>query len=461
MRKSSYTLTLRNGNEVFFSDVLDHLRDAITQGDPVALEAVSEPIHAADLADFLEILCPEERKSFLHLRDKKFEFLVLTEVNDAVREEILSHLSTDVIARALLDLETDDAVYILENMGENERERILNCLSVSARSALTRGLDYPKKTAGRRMKTDFVAVPPSWTVGESIDHMREASGLPDDFYEIFLVDEAFRPIGTVPLSRLLRTERPVRMDFLVDKDFHKIDVLLDQEDVARTFKHYDLVSTSVVDNTGKLVGVITVDDIIDVVEEEASEDIFRLGGVGDEELSDGIADTVRARFTWLFFNLSATILVSWFISLFGGILERMIVLAVLMPIVGSMGCNAGTQTMTVVVRALSMGNFMNFNTKRVLIRESVASFLNGCIFALISGLIVSLWSADVQLGFLIGFAVIVSFSVAGFLGVLIPLGVHRIGFDPAVASGTFVMTLIDVIGLFTFLGLGAWWFHLA
>jgi magnesium transporter len=311
------------------------------------------------------------------------------------------------------------------------------------------------------MQAEFISVPPFWTVGQTIDHMRESDDLPNDFYEIFVIDPAFRPIGTVSLSHLLRSDRPVAMQAIMEPEIYTVAATDDQEEVARTFERYDLVSAAVIDESGRLVGVITVDDIIDVIEEEADEDIRLLGGVGDEEMSDTVLKTTKGRFVWLLVNLFTAILASGVISLFDATIAEMVALAVLMPIVASMGGNAGTQTMTVAVRALATGELARFNAARIITRETLVGFLNGCMFAVIIGVVAGLWFDNAQLGGVIALAMVVNMLAAGVSGILVPIGLNSLKLDPAVASAVFVTTVTDVVGFFAFLGLAAWWFGLA
>jgi magnesium transporter len=329
------------------------------------------------------------------------------------------------------------------------------------RAALQRGLDYPEDSAGRRMQHDLVAVPPFWTVGQTIDYMRDTDDLPDDFYMIYIVDPSFHPIGSVALNRLLRAKRPVVMDDITDTDFYTVDASSDQEEVARMFERYDLVSSAVTDEGGRMVGVITVDDIIDVIEEEADEDIRRLAGVGDEEISDSILSATKSRITWLLINMLTAILASSVISLFDSTIEQMVALAILMPIVASMGGNAGTQTMTVTVRALATGDLDSFNVRRVITRETAVGLVNGIVFAFITGLVAWLWFSNIQLAVIMGLAMIVNMLAAGLSGIFVPLGLARINVDPAIASGTFVTTVTDVVGFLSFLGFAGWWFGLS
>ena len=442
-------------------DFLAAITAALEAGDGDRLAEIVEPVHEADLADIIEALKGDQRRQFVELLGPRFDFRTLTEVDDTVREEILDLLPTKAVVEGISDLDTDDAVYILEDLDEGEQKEILAQIPAAERAPLQRSLEYPEDSAGRRMQSEYIAVPPYWTVGQTIDHMRDSDDLPNEFYEIFIVDPAFRPIGTVSLNHLLRAKRPVKMEEIMEREIYTVKASADQEEVARTFERYDLVSAAVIDDSERLVGVITVDNIIDVIEEEADEDIRLLGGVGDEEISDSVLTTTRSRFVWLLVNLGTAILASWVISLFDTTITQMVALAVLMPIVASMGGNAGTQTMTVVVRALATGDLAHFNVGRVVTRETLVGFLNGCLFAVIMGVVAALWFANPQLGGVIGVAMVLNMLAAGIFGIIIPLGLHRLKLDPAVASGPFVTTVTDVVGFFVFLGLGAWWFGLA
>lgn len=453
-------IAVRDDDGFISEPFLERVGALVGARDDSRLVALIEPLHEADLADVLEALPSEDRQTFVNLLGRQFDFLALTEVDETVRGEILENLPTERVAEGVRDLDTDDAVYILEDMDEGEQKEILAQIPPSERAALRRSLDYPDETAGRRMQSEFIAVPPFWTVGQTIDYMRDSDDLPDDFYEIFIVDPTYRPVGTVSLNRLLRAKRPVKLDEIMETELYEVHANDDQEEVARSFERYDLVSAAVVDDSERLVGVITVDDIIDVIEEEADEDIMRLGGVGDEEISDSVLITTKNRFTWLLVNLATAIFASWVISRFDATIEQMVALAVLMPIVASMGGNAGTQTMTVAVRALATQDLARFNVRRVVTRETLVGFLNGCVFAVIMGAVAALWFSSVQLAMVIGAAMVVNLLAAGLFGIIIPLGLHRLKLDPAIASGVFVTTVTDVVGFFAFLGLATLWLGL-
>ena len=366
------------------------------------------------------------------------------------------------MAKGVRELESDDAVAILEDLPKDEQAEILEQLPASERVALARSLDYPEGSAGRRMQADFIAVGPDWTVGRTIDYLRETADLPERFYELYVVDQGRRLKGAVALDRLLRTKRPVPIAELVDEELRRVRATDDQEEVARLFERYDLISTPVVDTDDRLVGVITVDDIVDVIEQAAEEDIKALGGVrGEEELSDSVATIARGRFPWLFANLLTALLSAWVISNFQGSIQKMVALAVLMPIVASMGGNAGTQTMTVAVRALATRELSSANAWRIVRRELLVGVLNGLAFALIMGAVAAGWFNVTDLGLVIGLAMVTVLVAAALGGILIPLVLVRLGVDPAVSSGPFVTTVTDVVGFFSFLGIATLWFGLS
>jgi magnesium transporter len=451
----------RDGEGHIAPNFLDAVERALTASDTAALRDLAGDLHEADLADLLEALGREDRLLLIQQLGSDFDITALTEVDESVRDEILQALPHHVVAEAVRDLDSDDAVSLLQGLDEEDRSEILSFIPAAHRAALRRSLDYPEESAGRRMQTDFIAVPPFWTVGNAIDYARDTADLPEEFYEVYVVDPAFRFIGTVSLSRLMRAKRPVRIDAIISEARHVFLVDQDQEEVARAFARYNLVAAPVVNDAGRLVGVITVDDILDVIQEEAEEDIRRLAGVGDEEISDSVRATVRSRFPWLFVNMFTAFLAASVIGLFDGTIEQMVALAVLMPIVASMGGNAGTQAMTVAVRALAMRELSGRNVRRVLRRELLVAFTNGAALALLIGSFAAFWFSSVQLGGVIAAALVINLIVAGLFGSMVPLLLQKLKIDPAVASTVFVTTITDVVGFFAFLGLAAWWFGLS
>ena len=410
-----------------------------------------------DLADVIELLEPEARVRLIGVLGNAFPSDVLSELDETVRDQLLRDLPKPVLARAVAELETDDAAYVLENVEEPQKQELLEQVPAEERAALERNLEYPEETAGRLMQTDFVAVPPFWTVGQVIDHMREADDLPETFSDIYVVDPSYHVVGGLDLSRLLRTKREVPVEKIMDAGRQVVLATADQEAVARQFERYDLKSAPVVDADKRLVGVVTVDDVVEVIEEEADEDLRRLAGVGDERITDSVRQIVPGRFWWLFVNLLTAILASMVIKQFDATIEHMVALAVLMPIVASMGGNAGTQTMTVAVRALATGELGTMNTARVVLRETFAGLINGVAFAAIMALIVFFWFGSNSLGAVIGAAMVINLLAAALAGIFVPIGLDRLGFDPAVSSTVFVTTVTDVVGFFAFLGLASLW----
>jgi magnesium transporter len=434
---------------------------AIAKKDAAALRALAADLHEADMGDVLEALDPEQRPRLIELMGAEFDFTALTEVDDTVREDILEELPSETVAEGVRDLDSDDAVEILQDLPKEDQAEILEQLPATERVAIARGLDYPEDSAGRRMQTEIIAVPPFWTAGQTIDHMRETPDLPDRFFDVYVADAAHRLLGAVPLDRLLRAQRPVPISELMEEDRRRVRATDDLEEVARLFERYNLVAVPVVDAGDRLVGVITHDDIVDVIEEEAEEDIKALGGVsGEEELSDTVATIAKGRFLWLFANLLTALAASWVISRFQGSIEKMVALAVLMPIVASMGGNAGTQTMTVAVRALATRELSSANVWRVVRRELAVGLFNGVCFALIMGVVAVAWFRVGDLGVVIALAMVCVLTAAALGGIVIPLTLARLGADPAVSSGPFVTTITDVVGFFAFLGIATLWFGL-
>jgi magnesium transporter len=454
-------LPMRNEDGEVRPEFVEQISRAIHAADAPFLGAVVGELHEADLGDLIAALDPEDRVSLVELTGADFDFSALNEVDDSVREEILEELEPETVAEGVRELESDDAVELLEGLDEEDQEEILEKLPPSERDALERRLLYPENSAGRRMQTEFIAVPPDWTVGQAIDHMRETPDLPERFYEIYAVDGAQHWQGAVSLDALLRSRRPVPLADLIDEDRRRVSVMDDQEEVARLFGKYNLVAAPVIDTANRLVGVITIDDVVDVIEEEADEDLKALGGVtSDEELSDNVWTIARGRFNWLLVNLATAFLASSVLGLFEGQLEKMVALAVLAPIVASQGGNAATQTMTVAVRALATRELGPNNAFRVVMREGLVGLVNGLAFAVITGVAAVAWFKIPGLGIVIGLAIICNLVAGALGGILVPMVLDRVRADPAVASGTFVTTITDVVGFFSFLGIATLWFGL-
>lgn len=440
------------------AEFVARVADAVAAGAADAVKALSAELHEADLGALIEHLEPEDRPRLIALMGGEFDFTALTEVDDAVREEILEELPNEAIAEGVRDIDSDDAVYILEDLPAEDQEEVLAKLPQTERVSIAKSLDYPENSAGRRMQTEFIAVPAFWNVGRTIDFMRETDDLPEHFYKIHVVDPAHTLVGLVPLDRLLRTKRPVPIAEIMEEADHTVSAVEDQEETARLFRDYNLVSIPVVDEARRLVGVLTFDDIVDLLDEEADADIKALGGVkAEEEISDDVWTIAKGRFTWLFVNLLTAILASGVIALFENTLKTMVALAVLMPIVASMGGNAGTQSMTVAVRALATREIDRANAMRVVRREITVGLINGLAFAVIMAAVAIVWYGPAQIGLVIGLAIVVTLVAAALGGVLIPLALEKAGIDPAVASGPLVTTVTDVVGFFAFLGIATIW----
>lgn len=437
----------------------DVIRDAIValdSDDGAAIAEIVSPLHPAEIADLIEMLRGPMRTQLVELLRPKFDPEILAELDEIVRDEVAEQLGTETLAKAIAALDSDDALNLISTLEETKQRRVLHAISFALRSMLEEGLAFPEESAGRLMQREFVVVPAFWNVGEVIDFLRESEDLPDDFYDVFVVDPRHRIIGYIALNRILRAKRPTRVrDILVD-EFVSVPVNMDQEEVAYVFAQQNLVSAPVVDDAERLIGVITIDDIVDVIHQEAEEDIMRLGGVQEDDLYAAVLDTGKSRFTWLFVNLITAVLASIVIALFQGTIEQIVMLAVLMPIAASMGGNAGTQTLTVAVRAIAMKELTTTNAFRVLSKEILVGTFNGLLFAVIIGVIAWIWSGSVGIGAVMAVAMVITMIVAGLAGAAIPLGLSRTRFDPAIASGVFLTTITDIVAFLAFLGLGAW-----
>lgn len=427
---------------------------AVDDGDGARLNALLEPIHGADIADLIEQLTPQRRARFVRLYSGEFDGEILSEIDESIREEVLEQLPAKVLADAVREMDSDDVVDLVEDLEGPERETILAALDESDRVAVEQSLNYPEYSAGRLMQSEVVTAPEYWTVGEAIDFLRAEEWLPDQFYHVVLVDPRRHPVGHVTLGRLLSSQRATKLSDIVEDSFHTINVLEEEGDVAYAFNQYHLISAPVVDADGRLVGVITIDDAMAVLDEEHEEDFLRLAGVGDESrVSDSALLTARQRLPWLVVNLFTASLSALVISQFEQTIAALVALAALMPIVASTGGIAGTQSLAVAVRSLATRSLNSANAGRVIRRELFAGMLNGIGLAMILGIAGSLIFGDIKLGMVLGMAMIVNQIVAALGGVLVPLGLDKLGLDPALASGTFVTTMTDVMGFFAFLGL--------
>ena len=415
-------------------------------------------LHEADVANLIENLNPDTRIKLIELESFNINPEIFIELNESIQSEVLQLLSIDSIIKIIKRLESDNAIKILENLEKDTKEKILDKLPPKDKFLLEEGLSYPEDSAARIMQREFTAVPSDWTVGQTIDYVREDKDLPEEFLEIFIVDNDFKPIGTVPSSRVLRTSRNLKMNSIMIEMPVLISANMDQEEVGLTFENYNLVSAGVVNKNNKLVGMITADDVVTVVQEEAEEDVLRLAGVGDEEITDSVMLKTKKRFNWLLLNLFTALLATWVISNFGASIEQMVALAFLMPIVASMGGNAGMQTLAVTIRAIATKELSKTNFNRVVGKEFLIGILNGFIFAVITAVIVQLWFKQINLSLLIGVSMILNMIVAGLFGILVPVSLKKLNIDPALASSVFVTTITDVIGFLSFLGLGSIYF---
>ena len=452
---ADYPAYEREGEDEAAAARLAAVRVAVEAGDAVVLAALLEPLHAADVADLLEQVSGTERRALLALYSPEIDGDILSEIDESIREEVIESLPAAVLAEAVRELDTDDVVDILEDIEDaGQQQVILGALEDADRVAVERALSYPEYSAGRLMQREVVLAPGHWTVGETIDYLREAEHLPDQFYHVILVDPRMKPVGYVTLGRVLSSRRDVPLSEITEDSFRTVSATEAESEVAWIFNQYHLISCPVVDEAGRLVGVITIDDAMNVLDEEHEEDMLRLAGVGDEaSVLDGPVETMRQRLPWLVINLFTASLSALVISQFQNTIAALVALAALMPIVASTGGIAGTQSLAVAVRALATRDLTRANARRVVLREVAVGAMNGLALALILGGAGALLFADWHLGAVLAGAMVVNQIVAGLGGVLVPLTLERFGLDPALASGTFVTTLTDVMGFFAFLGL--------
>jgi magnesium transporter len=439
------------------ADQVQAVVHALDEDHPDDAAAIAAELHPAELADLIEQIGFDDRVTLVEQLRPETIRDVLPELDESIADELLEVLPPEAVAAAVADLDSDDAVEVMENLEDDDRERVLAAMGADDRAAIERSLEYPEESAGRLMQRELVAVPEFWSVGETIDYLRNAREVPEVFYDIFVVDPRHRPLGMIPLSQVLRARRPVKLADIMEEDrsLVTISVEMDQEDVAYLFRQQDLTSAAVIDGSGRLLGQITIDDVVDVIDEEHEEDLMKLSGLVETDLFSDMLATARSRFTWLLVNLGTAFLASAVISMFGATIEQIVALAILMPIVASMGGNAGTQTLTVAVRSLAMKDLTATNALRFVGKELVVGAVNGIMFALLVGLAAWFWFDDPAIGAVIAAAMIINLVVAGLFGTLIPLGLERAGADPAIASTVFLTTVTDVIGFLAFLGLAA------
>ncbi len=429
--------------------------EASKTGERAQLEEVLEPLHPADIADLLEQVEPDDRTAIVRLAGDYIDGEILSEIDEDIRDGVIEALEPGVLVEAVRELESDDVVDLIEGLDAEQQESIIDALDVVDRIAVEQALSYPEFSAGRLMQREVVIAPEHWSVGDAIDHLRAHDDLPEQFYHVILVDPRHRPTAYVTLGRLMSSKREVRLADITEDSFRTFDVTEDEGDIAYAFNQYHLISAPVIDEDGRLVGIITIDDAMAILDEEHEEDVLRLGGVGDESLSNSTLEIVRRRFPWLAVNLATAILASIVIAIFEDVLAAVVALAVLMPIVASMGGNAGTQSMTVAVRAIATRDLTGANALRVVRREATAGLLNGAIFAVVMGGVGLIWFGQPMIGVVIAAAMVINLLAAGLSGVLIPIALDKAGVDPALASGTFVTTVTDVVGFFAFLGLAS------
>lgn len=433
------------------------LLKALASEDVTQVQKLLHPLHVADIADFINLISHEQRNSLVSLLRDDFKPEILVELEPDVREEIIELLGTEESAEVIGQLDTDDAVEVIEDLDSKEQQEILESIPDTQRSELEEGLSFPEDSAGRLMERQMVSVPQYWSVGQTIDYLRSESDLPRDFPQVYVVDPVFKPIGAVKLSHIMRSGREILVKDLVTEELKSVPAEMDQEEAAFLFRQYGLSSAPVINQQGRLIGVISVDDIFDVMQEEAEEDILHMGGVSETDIYSDMRETVQRRFPWLLVNLMTAIAASAVIWLFEGMIEKLAALAVLMPIVASMGGNAGTQTLTVAVRALATKELQSANALRVVGKEILVGGANGLLFAIIAGAAIFWWYNDPYLSGIFAIAIVITLLLAGLAGALIPLGLEKIGVDPATASTVFLTTITDVVAFGVFLGLATVW----
>jgi len=437
-------------------EFVETVAEALDRDDFVTAKFLAQPLHYSELADLLETLNFDQRTKLIEQIRDDFDPVVLTELNDTVREQVIEQLGMKEVAEAVAEMDSDDAIFVVGELDQHEQDALLASLPAEERSVIEEGLAYPEHSAGRLMQREVVALPEAMTVGEAIDYLRDAEDLPLDFYDVILVAPDHHPVGTVHLSRILAARRPVALDTLMAKDMRTIPVDMDQEEIAFLFRQRDLISAPVVDGAGRLVGTITIDDIVDVIDEEHEEDIMRLAGVGgSDNLFTAVMGTVRSRVSWLTVHLGAALLAAGVVSMFRDEIREIVALAILMPIVSAMGGTASVQALTVAVRAIAMKELTPRNAWRNIGKEVAVGLLNGVFFAILMGGVAWFWFDDIALAGVVGLALILNLFAAGLAGSALPVFLQRLGFDPAVASSAFLTAITDVVGFYAFLGLAS------
>jgi magnesium transporter len=436
-------------------EFVDKVLDAVEAGDNATARALVEPLHPADIADLIELAAADEREGLVAALAGIVDADVYAELNEHVRETLIDEMDASQVADLAGQLDTDDAVAIIEDLDRDEQQAVLSAMEPDDRAAVEEALTYPEETAGRLMQRDLIAVPEHWTVGQVIDYLRSSEELATDFWEVFVVSPVHHPVGTCKLSVILRSPRDIAVSTIMQREQTLIPVDLDQEEVALRFQKYALISAAVVDPSGRLVGMITVDDVVHIIQEEAGEDVLLLSGAGDGDINEPIATTVRTRLTWLVINLGTAMIAASVVGLFQTEIGRFALLAVLMPIVSGMGGNAGTQTLAVVVRALATNQLTSANSVRMIAREFRIAMANGLALGVLIGTGTALLFHNPTLGAVIASAMLINNLIAGLAGILVPVTLDRMDIDPAVSSAVFVTMATDVMGFFSFLGLAA------
>ena len=453
MKSESYIIADRSNKDQSFQENLATIQNLLNQENKIELIKIVKEMHNADIAEIIQNLDDDNRGKFIVNIKDSFDPEILTYLNESLREDVIEKIDIKKLASDVSELDIDDAVDVVEDLEESDQETFLSSIPDSERKLIEEGLNYPEDSAGRLMQRKYVAVDNSWNVGNAIDYLRkETENLPEDFYDVYLVDKVDKVTGIVPLGRLMSSKREVILNKIQNKITRTIKVLTDQEEVAYQFTKYAMVSAPVVDDQDSIIGSITVDDVVEVIEEEREEDILKLGGVGQIDIFEDLINTIKSRFSWLLVNLLTAVAASIVIIFFQASIEKVVALAVLMPIVASMGGNAGTQTMTVAVRALATKELTPTNAIKIVIKETFVGGINGIIFALIVGILSAYWFNDNLLGIIIASAMIINLVIAGLVGTLIPISLNKINIDPALASGVILTTITDVFGFLSFLG---------
>jgi len=455
MANDPESTSAEEGRYGFVPENVKKIEEALDDGRLEEIRSLLGSLHVADIADLIESLSDDQRRTLMAAIDHESIPEVLSYLDETVRESLLDALEPEQVANVITQLDSDDAVDLIETLEPEDQREVLDAVPAEERAQLEDALQYPEDTAGRLMQRELVKVPVGWTVGNAIDFSRSDVDLPSDFYNLYIVDAEGKPQGSIPLSRVLRSGRDTPLVSLMDRDLRLVPATMDQEEVAFLFRKYGLIAAPVVDTGGRLVGVITFDDAVRVIEEEAEDDLLKLGGVREDDLYSAAVDTTKARMPWLAVNLGTAFLASSVIGLFEGAIEKIVALAVLMPIVASMGGNAGTQTLTVAVRALATKELSSANARRVLGKEILVGLANGLAFALLTGIVAWIWFQDRGVGIVLALAMVANLLMAAFMGITIPLLLERLKIDPAVASGVFLTAITDVVGFGVFLGLAA------